>query len=190
MQEEELGMLIAQMAALASQMTASLERFEQRCDRVEQRQDALAQQQSVAFIQKADDLLETVSGRVSSTAREGLEPVVADFRHSLRRSATEIVESTNALTQQIVELKRPVRHVMWKLSGVVILTMALLLTGGIWLTMHYTQLIRDSQLSAELLKAYNGADVRVCGESQLCANVDVHGSRIGDHKQYFVVKSR
>jgi hypothetical protein len=190
MQEDELGVLIAQMAALAAQMTASVERFEQRCDRIEQRQDALAQQQSAAFNQKADDLLDTVSGRVSSTAREGLEPVAADYRQSLRSSATEIVEGTKALTQQIVQLQRPVRHVMWKLSGVVILTLALLLAGAIWLSMHYMQVIRDNQLSAELLKAYNGADVRVCGESQLCANVDVKGARIGDHKQYFVVRPR
>ena len=190
MQEDELSALIAQMAALAAQMTASMERFDQRCDRIEQRQDALAEQQSAVFSQKADDLLETVSGRVSSTAREGLEPVVADYRQSLRSSATEIAEGTRALSQQIVQLKRPVRHVMWKLCGVVIFALALLLVSSIWLSTHYVQVIRENQLSAELLKAYNGADVSLCGEDQLCANVDVKGARTGDHKQYFAVRPR
>jgi hypothetical protein len=70
------------------------------------------------------------------------------------------------------------------------LALALLLVGGAWLSLHYTRVIRDNQLSAELLKAYNGADVILCGNGKLCANVDTRGARYGDNRQYLPVRSR
>jgi hypothetical protein len=49
-----------------------------------------------------------------------------------------------------------------------------LLGGAIWLSMYYTVyyagIIRDNQISADLLKAYNQADVMLC-DGRLCAKI-------------------
>jgi hypothetical protein len=49
--------------------------------------------------------------------------------------------------------------------------------------------IRENQLDAALMQAYNHADVTLC-QAQLCANVDTKGVRYGDNRQYLIVKSR
>nr|MDO6953614.1 relaxation protein [Xanthomonas vasicola] len=54
---------------------------------------------------------------------------------------------------------------------------------------HYRQQIKDNQLRAELLRAYNAADVTLCN-GQLCANVETKGAAYGDRRQYRQVKPR
>lgn len=61
--------------------------------------------------------------------------------------------------------------------------------GGGWLSKHYYEEIRRNQLSADLLKAYNAADVTLC-EGRLCANVDVKSEKFGDKAQYRPVRDR
>jgi antitoxin (DNA-binding transcriptional repressor) of toxin-antitoxin stability system len=56
--------------------------------------------------------------------------------------------------------------------------------------MHYASVIRDNQLSAELLRAYNGADVTLCDHGRLCANVDIRARRYGERGQYLPVAPR
>jgi hypothetical protein len=64
-----------------------------------------------------------------------------------------------------------------------------LLIGGIWLASHYYNVIRENQIDAALMQAYNRADVSLC-QGRLCANVDAKGARYGDDKQYLIVKPR
>ena len=49
--------------------------------------------------------------------------------------------------------------------------------------------VRRYQLSAELLKAYDAADVTLC-DGKLCANVDPKGAKSGDEGQYRPVRNR
>lgn len=56
--------------------------------------------------------------------------------------------------------------------------------------MHYARVIRDKQLAAGLLQAYNGADVTLCGKGVLCATVDIRGAHYGQNRQYLLVKAR
>ncbi|RXD62645.1 relaxation protein, partial [Xanthomonas perforans] len=74
-------------------------------------------------------------------------------------------------------------------AAVVLGGLLLLLGGGGWLLTQYRQEIRDNRLRAELLRAYNGADVMLCGD-RLCANVDTKGAAYGDRRQYRPVKPR
>ncbi|MFL8092459.1 relaxation protein, partial [Xanthomonas vasicola] len=64
-----------------------------------------------------------------------------------------------------------------------------LLGGGGWLLTRYRQQIEDNQVRAELLRAYNAADVTLCG-NRLCANVETKGAAYGDRRQYRQVKPR
>jgi hypothetical protein len=51
-----------------------------------------------------------------------------------------------------------------------LVTLALLLGGAIWLSMYYADIICGNQISADLLKAYNQADVMLC-DGRLCAKI-------------------
>ena len=82
------------------------------------------------------------------------------------------------------------RLVVWKTAAAVAGCLALLLAGGVWLSMHYARVIRDNRLDAETVQAYNRADIARCGDGQLCARVDLKGRRFGDHGQYLPIKPR
>jgi len=65
----------------------------------------------------------------------------------------------------------------------------LLLLGGGWLLWQYRADIDHNRISAELLRAYNQADVTLC-DGRLCANVDEKGKAYGDQKQYRPIQAR
>jgi hypothetical protein len=81
------------------------------------------------------------------------------------------------------------RMLIWKALGAAIISLLLLFGAGVWLSMYYVSVIRDNQVSAELLKAYNAADVVLCGKS-LCARVDPKGQRYGEKGEYLPVRLR
>ncbi|MDS0831781.1 relaxation protein, partial [Xanthomonas citri pv. punicae] len=100
-----------------------------------------------------------------------------------------IGEGAQSLADQLKRIERGQRLLLWKGAAVVLGSLLLLLGGGGWLLGQYRQQIRDTQLRAELLRAYNAADVTLCG-GQLCANVDTKGAAYGDRRQYRLVKPR
>ena len=121
--------------------------------------------------------------------REGLGQAVQHYRQHLQASGEEVSGSAHALAERIRRLEQLHRHLLWKTFGAVALCLALLLAGGAWLSLHYRKVIEQNQLSAQLLKAYNDADVNLC-DGQLCARVDLKAPRFGDHRQYLPVLPR
>jgi hypothetical protein len=81
------------------------------------------------------------------------------------------------------------RMLIWKVIGVTAVCLFLLLGGGAWLAMHYADVIKQNQMSADLVNVYNQADVTIC-DGHLCANVDPKGKRYGEHGEYLSVKTR
>lgn len=190
MQQDELLALISQTSVL-------VEQFGRHCEDIEQRQQALAQvlqnltQQLPAVVkQSADGSLLSLPGQVASQVKDGLDRPMNDYQQRLRSSIGEVGDGTRVLAQQINRLEKLHRNLVWKTFGAVAACFLLLLAGGIWLTLHYTQVIDENQLDANLMKAYNSADVVVCEKGQLCANVDTKGRRYGDRKQYLPVLQR
>ena len=90
---------------------------------------------------------------------------------------------------EIITAEQLHRMLIWKVVGVTAASLLLLLAGGLWLAMHYTSVIRENQLSAGLMQAYNSADVVLC-EGKLCVNVDAKGKRYGTKGEYLPVKAR
>lgn len=190
MQEDELSLLISKTAAL-------MEQFERRCDEIDQRlltssQDlrSLTQQLPATVRQSADDSLQTLPGRVVSEVQQGLSRPVADYQQRLDKAGNDIGSVSHALAQQIKRIESLQRLLIWKVIGVTAACLLLLLVGGIWLSMHYTRVIEENQLTADLMRTYNNADLVICEKGQLCANVDTKGRRYGDHRQYVPVMSR
>ncbi|MBN8947056.1 MAG: relaxation protein [Rhodanobacter sp.] len=181
---------------LVSQAAQLMEQFERRCDHLGGRlqglmQDmqALATQLPRVVEQAADASMQALPARVAHETREGLGQAVQYYRQHLQASGEEVSGSAHALAERIERLERLHRHLLWKTFGAVALCLALLLAGGAWLSLHYRKVIEQNQLSAQLLKAYNDADVNLC-DGQLCARVDLKAPRFGERRQYLPVLPR
>jgi ElaB/YqjD/DUF883 family membrane-anchored ribosome-binding protein len=174
-----------------------MEQFERRCDEIEQRLltsseglQNLTQQLPAVVKQSANDSMQALPGQVSSQVQLGLSRPVADYRQQLDKAGDDIGHASHALAQQLKHMENLQRLLIWKVIGVTAACFFLLLAGGIWLSLHYTRIIEENQLTAELMKTYNNADLVLCGKGQLCANVDTRGKHYGDHRQYVPVMLR
>lgn len=190
MQQDELTALIDKTATLMVQYERRGAGIDTRLQALGDTLQGLAQQLPGVVRASVQDLLQSLPGEMASTVREGLGHAMGEYRQSLRTASGEVEKASQALAGQISHLQRLHRQLIWKTVGTSMITLALLLAGGAWLSMHYARVIKDNQLSAELMKAYNGADVVLCGDGGLCANVDGKGARYGDHRQYLPIRPR
>jgi len=190
MQLEELDVLIDKTATLMVQYERRGAQVEGHLQRLGETLQGLARQLPAIVKGSTAELLQTLPAEVTGTVRAGLERPLGDWRSSLQAAGAEAEKATKMLAQQIDGLRKLHRLLVWKTLGAVAITLALLLAGGAWLSLHYAAVIREDQLSANLLKAYNRADVVLCGDGQLCANVDIKHARYGDRSQYLPVKPR
>lgn len=189
MQQQELEVLIGHAAVL-------MEQFERRCESIEQRLQSLGQslqtvsQHLPAIVkQSADSSLQSLPNQVMGQVRDGLERPVQDYQQRLRTAGSELGAEANAMAQQLKRMEQLHRMLIWKVIGVTVVCLLLLLCGGAWLAMHYADVIKQNQISADLVNMYNHADVTIC-DGHLCANVDPKGKRYGEHGEYLSVKAR
>jgi hypothetical protein len=189
MQQQELEVLIGQTAVL-------MEQFERRCEHIEQHLQSLGQtlqtvsHQLPAIVkQSADGSLQSLPNQVIGQVRDGLERPVQDYQQRLRTAGSEVGAEASALAQQLKRMEQLHRMLIWKVIGVTVVCLFLLLGGGAWLAMHYADVIKQNQMSADLVNVYNQADVTIC-DGHLCANVDPKGKRYGEHGEYLSVKTR
>lgn len=186
-----------QLSALISKTAALMEQFDRRCGAIDGRLQTLtgeletvARQVPAIVRQSADGSLATLPALVMDRMSAGLERPVHDYQQRVRTAGTEIEGAALRLSGQLARLERLHLLLLWKTVGAVAACLVLLLGGGAWLSMHYAGVIRDNQLSAELLRAYNGADVTLCDGGRLCANIDTGARRYGERGQYVPVAPR
>jgi ElaB/YqjD/DUF883 family membrane-anchored ribosome-binding protein len=182
MQQQELEVLIGHAAVL-------MEQFERRCEHIERHLQSLSQQLPAIVKQSADGSLQSLPNQVMGQVRDGLERPVHDYQQRLRTAGSEVGAEASALAQQLKRMERLHRMLIWKVIGVTAVCLLLLLGGGAWLAMHYADVIKQNQMSADLVTLYNHADVTIC-DGRLCANVDPKGKRYGQHGEYATVKER
>jgi ElaB/YqjD/DUF883 family membrane-anchored ribosome-binding protein len=190
MQEDALTVLISKTAAL-------MEQFERRCDEIDHRLltsaeelQKLTQQLPAVVKQSASESMQAVPGQISSQVQLGLSRPVADYQQRLDKAGSDVGHASHALAQQITQMQRLQRLLLWKVVGVTAACLLLLLAGGLWLSMNYRKIIEDNQLTAELMTTYNHADLVMCEKNRLCANVDTKGKHYGDRRQYVPVLAR
>lgn len=190
MQQDELTALIDKTATLMAQYERRGAAIDARLQALADALRSLTQQLPLVVKTSADDVLQALPHEMGTMMRAGLGQSMDDYRQRMDAAGRDVATASQSLAAQLNGLQRLHRQLIWKTVGVVVFALALLLAGGAWLSVHYTGVIRDNQLSAELLKAYNGADVTLCGNARLCANVETRGARFGEHRQYLAVKPR
>jgi hypothetical protein len=181
---------------LLSKTSMLMLRFEQRCQVIEQQQQLVANElksltQQLPYVVKksVEDLLRQLPKGVQENVDAALQQTVAEYRQQYQSSSQQVGQGAQHLSREMERLERIHCMLVWKVVGVTTACLALLLVGGVWLSVDYAGVIRDDQMSAETLKTFNAEDVVLC-EGRLCANVDVHGRRYGMQGQYVPVKAR
>lgn len=190
MQLEELNALIDKTATLMVQYERRGAVIDQRLRALDETLQGLVRQVPAVVRGSTEGLLQTLPAQMTNTIKAGLDRPLHDYRESLHAAGNEIERAARSLATQMDQLRNLHRALVWKAAGAVAVVLALLLGGGMWLSMHYAQVVRDNQLSADLMKAYNHADLVLCGSGGLCANVDLKHARYGDKGQYLPVKPR
>ena len=183
MQQDEHVMAVTEKAA------ALMEQFERRCELIDQRLQETVRHLPALARQPCEELLQTLPDQLVDVTRARLGDSLDGYQRRLHAAGGDIAERAHVLAARIGQLERLHRRLVWKAAAVVWASLLLMLAGGLWLSMHYRQVIGQNQLSAQLLEAYNHADVSLCG-SRLCANVDASGRRYGDRRQYVPIKPR
>ena len=171
--------------------------YERRDDSIDTRPQTLSQvlqdlmqQLPVVMQNSANGLLQTLPDQMMNKVREGLAQSTSDYQQRLRLACDEAAEKSHVLAQQLSHLQRLHRQLIWKTMTAAVITLLLLFAGGLWQSMHYTRVLEENQIEAELLKAYNSDDVTLRQGSQLCANVGSRDRRHGEQKPYLPVALR
>jgi hypothetical protein len=180
MNEEKSMVLISKIAAL-------VEQFDRRCEHASGQLRQLAQQMPDVVRQSADEHFRRIPDEVMGGVRSGIERPVVAYEQRLREAGERLQQASKALASQLQRAETLHKQLIWKVAGITLGSLVLLLAGGGWLSWHYYEEIRTNQVSADLLRAYNQADVTVC-DGRLCAKVGKKDrQRFGD---YVLVESR
>ena len=184
------------LPALVSKTALLMEGFERRCQGLEQQLQVLAKQLGVVtqqlpgvLKQSADGTLRSLPPQIVDSVRQGLQNPIGDYQQRLDAAGHALSHGSQTLAEQLEDLRRLARHLTWKIVGVTVVSLALMVGVGLWFWLHYAEVIRRNQVSAELLKAYNRADVTLC-EGRVCFNADVRGKRYGTKGEYLQARDR
>lgn len=176
-------------ANLVASAAALMERFERRSQQIEHELQQLARQIPTVIRQATDVEMQRLPAAVMGKIEPGMQRSVTDYEQRLQVAGQQLQQASHALSNQIQRLQMLHRQLIWKVAGITLGSLALILLAGGWLSSHYYDEIRRYQLSADLLKAYNAADVTLC-DGKLCANVDAKGRKFGEQGQYRPVHDR
>ncbi|WP_296279611.1 relaxation protein [Pseudoxanthomonas sp.] len=181
---------------LVASVSALMERFERRTQQIEGSLQAahrqlqeLSQQLPNTVRRAADTEMQHLRGSIASAVDAGIGQSVSTYQARLETSGQDLRQASQALAAQIHAARALYRHLLWKVVGVCLASLTLIVLGGSWLSRHYYDEIRHYQLSAQLLKAYDAADVTQC-DGRLCANIDPTGDTFGEDDQYRPVRDR
>jgi hypothetical protein len=158
------------MSSLVQKMAIVIEQFQRNCQDLTQNMSQFAAKTPGVVRQSLQQQLESVTDEIATSVTRGLGQSLADCEQRLGKAADGARNATQVLTDAFGRVETQHRHLIWKVSAVVLAALALVLGGAIWLSVHYAEVIGDNQISADLLKAYNQADVTLCGD-RLCAKV-------------------
>jgi len=190
MNEKELGELISKTAVL-------MEQYQRMCAQMEQQQkqmaavlEGLAQEIPAMLGDSVQSALQPLASDASQSVRSALQEPLKQHEHQMGRATRELSGSAQSLADELQLYRWMSRGVLWKAAATVVASLGILVAGAAWLGGHYRQQISQNQLEAELLQAYNRADVVLCGKGRLCANVDTRGRGFGTEGQYREVRPR
>lgn len=135
-----------------------------------------------------DATLGKITDGVVGVAGQGLNGPMDQFNRQMIESGNRLTGLSHSLSSVVREQQALVNKLLIAVVSVATV-MVLTAVGGVWLGLKYKDEIRENQISADLLKAYDQADVQLC-DGGLCARVDKGAKKYGAKGEYVRVKPR
>ena len=170
--------LVARLARLSQELGESNQHAVEQLQRASQSAPAVLRQ-------AADQAWSGLSSCATESVRQGLKGPLDGLGRHVADNVARIQGATQILTEAQQSMQVTVRKLHWLVASVV-LVMLLALTAGVGMFWHYRGVIEDHRIQADLMRAYNQADVTLC-EGRLCANVERDGK---SYQGYVPVKPR
>lgn len=188
MDMEKLQILLVRTAEV-------LEQFRRQSDQASQRHHQSAEQlkhltDTVPSVLRsaADSSFSVLAGQIQHEVGRGLGQATEDVQRAMQEAGQQLSRGCDQSRHVAAQLDR-VRRALWLVTTLSIVLMVMAAGAGAWLSSHYYDEIRRNQISADLLRAYDAADVTLC-DGALCANVDVSARGVGSEQQYRPVRPR
>lgn len=133
----------------------------------------------------AQQILGQLTKDVATSVQSGLNRPLQDFHHHIADGVNHVNGLTDGISQSRSQIAAVVDKLKWMVISVTAAMLLVVIVGGslLW---HYRSVIENYQIQADLMHAYNQADVRLC-DGRLCARVERTDKRYGD---YQLVKPR
>lgn len=173
------------MAILLERLSRMSDSMDARHRRATEQQERTVQALPGVLRQAADQSLGHMTTDATRALRTGLNEPLADVAQRAAEHQRIMLASANAMVETQHKLTRFVNKAIWLVTGTLAMLVPVLGVGG-YLGWHYKQVIAQNQIEADLLRAYNRADVRLCGD-ELCARVVRSDKRYGN---YLPIQSR
>lgn len=189
MQAQELKQLTVALAAIAERLDArsasAVERVEQATHRMQDETRRLELGAS-GFTREVSQALQQRSAEIIG---QGMAAAFTRFNQQMEAATKRAAVAADALEKERLALQQQRRSGIWISSGALLIGSLLAVGGSAYAVHHSYTRVEQHRIQAELLRAYNRADVVLCGE-RLCANVDDKTPRAGAQGQYRPVKPR
>lgn len=158
--QETLHDLLGKMAVLVAQ-------FDRHCAQSREALQTSARQVPEQVRLSTDQQMERLHKTLSAQAGNAIERPVTRCVQQLDASSTQLQRAADVLMAQSQRAGEVHRGVVWASTGVAGIALLAILIAGMTSTRYYAGEIQRQRISADLLKAYNAADVQLCGE-RLC----------------------
>lgn len=168
-----------QMALLLERLSRMSESMDARHRQATDQQERTVQALPGVLHNAADEALGNMTAEATHALRAGLDEPIANVAQRAAEHQRITLASTKVMVDTQHKLVRFVNRAIWLVTGVLAILVPVLVVGG-YLGWHYKQVIAQHQIEAVLLRAYNRADVRLCGD-QLCARVVRSDKRYGNY---------
>lgn len=136
------------------------------------------------------DALSVIGAHGGQALAEGAEQKLHQLNQGIERTTGRLEWAGKVAGEQTLTLTRAQTTMVWKSLSILVVG-ALLASGGAsaWAWTKKQEADRY-RVEAELGHAINQADVALCQDGRLCANIDTRVKRQGDKRQYQVVRTR
>lgn len=172
--QDTLHDLLAKMAVLVAQ-------FDRHCAQSRDALQTSARQIPEQVRASTDQQMARLHTALSAQVGNAIERPVAHCTQQLDASSAQLQRASDALAAQAQRAGRVHRGVLWTSTGAAGVALLAILIAGVALTRYYAGEVQRQRVSADLLRAYNAADVRLCGE-RLCvrpeADADAQGGYV------------
>lgn len=184
------------LRTLALRLAALSERLDQRSEAAGQRIEHAAAELERGARQLAgnrDGFTRDVAHSLRQQAGEllgaGIGAAASAFDQQVRSAAKSASVAVRALEAEVQALRAERRAWAWRGGAALLLGGLLAVGASVFAVSESRRQLEQHRIEAELLRAYNRADVTLCGGA-LCANVDDAAPRLGDRRQYRPVRLR